>query len=228
MKREFTHSELDDNRSEDNRLSKRPKTDKYSQVPEDQGYYKQIHAGTEPETPLHPGTDLGFLDGRTATIVQWIKQCGSRDEPEMPQTPSSTTSTGTRRRTVKQLQRRRSQSPVKNIGGVQYRAMNMADANVFVDHFPEAPSEIQSRLDRVFGESSWHPDQQDLLKVLAEQYCSESRVLARNCAGENEWRSNLFLGLLQRLARLDAETLMLSASDKREFARSYSWSMNSF
>ena len=29
--------------------------------------------------------------------------------------------------------------------------MNMADANVFVDHFPEAPAEIEEQLVRVFG-----------------------------------------------------------------------------
>jgi hypothetical protein len=28
-------------------------------------------------------------------------------------------------------------------GHPQYWAMNMADANVFVDHFPEAPAEIE-------------------------------------------------------------------------------------
>jgi hypothetical protein len=53
------------------------------------------------------------------------------------------------------------------------------------------------------------------LKELAKQYCEECRVLAKKCAGENEWRSNLFLSL-QQLSRLDTEVLMLSASEKRE------------
>ena len=52
------------------------------------------------------------------------------------------------------------------------------------------------------------------------QYCEELRVLAKKCAGENEWRSHLFLGLLQPLDRLEPEILMLSASEKREFAAS--------
>jgi hypothetical protein len=45
-------------------------------------------------------------------------------------------------------------------------------------------------------------------------------VLAKKCAGENEWRSQLFLGLLQPLSRLGPEILMLNASEKREFAAS--------
>jgi hypothetical protein len=43
-------------------------------------------------------------------------------------------------------------------------------------------------------------------------------VLAKKCAGENEWRSHLFLGLLQPLNRLEPEILMLSASEKREYS----------
>ena len=96
--------------------------------------------------------------------------------------------------------------------------MNMADANVFVDHFPEAPAEIEEQLVRVFGGTMWTDGQQRVIEELTRQYCEESRVLAKKCAGENEWRSHLFLGLLQPLNRLEPEILMLSASEKREYS----------
>ena len=96
--------------------------------------------------------------------------------------------------------------------------MNMADANVFVDHFPEAPAEIEEQLVRVFGGTMWTDGQQRVIEELTRQYCEESRVLAKKCAGENEWRSHLFLGLLQPLNRLEPEILMFSAFKKREYS----------
>ena len=63
----------------------------------------------------------------------------------------------------------------------------------------------------------WTDGQQRVVEELTRQYCEESRVLAKKCAGENEWRSHLFLGLLQPLNRLEPEILMLSASEKREY-----------
>jgi hypothetical protein len=98
--------------------------------------------------------------------------------------------------------------------------MNMADANMFVVHFPEAPATIDVRLGRVFGGATWAASQRAAIEELMGQYCKQSRVLAKKCAGENEWRSQLFLGLLQPLSRLEPEILMLSASETREFVPS--------
>ncbi|KAF2787050.1 hypothetical protein K505DRAFT_258535 [Melanomma pulvis-pyrius CBS 109.77] len=125
-------------------------------------------------------------------------------------TPSVTRSRGNRRRTAKLVQRQRSSSPVKKANSPQYRAINMADANVFVDHFPEAPATIDEQLGRVFGGATWAASQWAAIEELARQYCEISRVLAKKGAGVNEWRSQLFLGLLQPLSRYEPEILMLT------------------
>lgn len=90
----------------------------------------------------------------------------------------------------------------------------MADANVFVDHFPEAPAQVEAQLNQIFAPQPWTEHRKKLIETLTNQYCEECRVLAKKCAGENEWRGNLFLGLLQPLVRLDPEIMMLSASEK--------------
>ncbi|KAF1363887.1 hypothetical protein EJ07DRAFT_172799 [Lizonia empirigonia] len=182
------------------------------------------HNLTEP-SHLHCATGSKSQEEWTAdcaqSVLQWADKCESSDELEMPPlpTPSVTSSRGTRRRTAKLIQRQRSSSPVKKANSPQYRAINMADANVFVDHFPEAPATIDEQLGRVFG-GVWAANQRGAVEELARQYCEESRVLAKKCAGENEWRSQLFLGLLQPLNRLGPEILMLNASEKRESAAS--------
>ncbi|KAF2257908.1 hypothetical protein CC78DRAFT_549542 [Lojkania enalia] len=150
------------------------------------------------------------------SVEQWADKCKTEDKIEMPPspTPSSLSWRGNRRRTAKLAQRQRSSSPVKKANNPQYRAMNMADANLFVDHLPEAPAEVETQLRRVFGDTTLLAKHKRAIDRLAIQYCEESRVLAKKCAGENEWRSHLFLGLLQPLERLEPDTLMLSASEK--------------
>lgn len=193
--------------------------------------FKRRRSDTPPLTQetfgkLHCTTESKSLEEWTAdyaqSVLRWADKCESGDELEMPPSPTSsvTPSRGNRRRTAKLVQRQRSSSPVKKTSSPQYRAMNMADANVFVDHFPEAPATIDEQLGRVFGGATWAANQRGAIEELARQYCEESRVLAKKCAGENEWRSQLFLGLLQPLSRLEPEILMLSASEKREFAAS--------
>lgn len=151
-------------------------------------------------------------------IQLWADKCENQNEIEMPpsSSPSSMSWRGNRRRTAKLAQRQRSSSPMKKAGSPQYRAMNMADANIFVDYFPDAPTEVETQLGQIFGDTTWL-GKQGTIGGLAKQYCEESRVLAKKCAGESEWRSHLFLGLLQPLERLEPDTLMLSASEKRKF-----------
>lgn len=175
---------------------------------------------------LHCATESESLEewaaSRAQSIQRWADECESDDKLEMPPspTPSAMSSRGQRRRTAKIVQRQRSSSPVKKANSPQYRAMNMADANVFVDYFPEAPTKIEAQLRRVFDRATWADKQWEAIEELTMQYCEESRVLAKKCAGENEWRSHLYLGLLQPLSRLEPEILMLSASEKRELAAS--------
>ncbi|RFU31547.1 hypothetical protein B7463_g4790, partial [Scytalidium lignicola] len=158
--------------------------------------------------------DSEFVDDK----IRPNKHYGGGLQQRMPPLPSPSATAsrgrGNRRRSAKLVQRQCSQSSVKNANGPQYRAMNMADANVFVDHFPEAPIEIEEQLVLVFDRPTCIESQQGVIEALTTHYCEESRVLAKKCAGENEWRSNLFHGLLQPLSRLEGENLMLSASER--------------
>ncbi|KAL5121059.1 hypothetical protein ACEQ8H_000909 [Pleosporales sp. CAS-2024a] len=202
MKREHTHINPEDKTFTDAQQPKRLKKDPS---------YEDI--GSKEAVP-HPRTNPRNLSREsTKAIESWIQLCASSAESDMPQTPSSTSSQGPLRRALKQLQRQRSQSPVKNINAVQYRETNMADANVFVDHYHDPPPEVDARLKRIFAEAVPSAEQLKLLNTLSEQYCTDCRVLAKKCAGENEWRSNLFLNLLQ-LTKPDSEVFMLSASEK--------------
>lgn len=152
------------------------------------------------------------------SVEQWADKRKTENKFEMPPspTPSSLSWRGNRRRTAKLAQRQRSSSPVQKANSPQYRAMNMADANLFVDHLPEVPAEVETQLRRVFGDTTLLAKHERAIDRLARHYCEESRVLAKKCAGESEWRSHLFLGLLQPLERLEPDTLMLSASEKRK------------
>jgi hypothetical protein len=57
--------------------------------------------------------------------------------------------------------------------------MNMADVNVFVDYFPEAPAEIKEHLIRVFSGTIWTDGQQRVIEELTRQYCEESRGVGK-------------------------------------------------
>ncbi|KAH8724208.1 hypothetical protein GQ44DRAFT_709292 [Phaeosphaeriaceae sp. PMI808] len=106
----------------------------------------KLHCATEPES----------LEERAQSVQRWADKCesGKFEMPPSP-TPSITPSRGNRRRTAKLVQGQRSSSPAKKANSPRYRAMNMADANVFVDHFPEAPATIDEQLGCVFGGATW-------------------------------------------------------------------------
>lgn len=95
----------------------------------------------------------------------------------------------------------------------------MWEANVFVDHFPDAPAAVDKQTEGIFGRNNWTSSYHGVIEQLARQFCEESRELAKQCAGENEWRF-LLLGLLKPLHRLAPDILMLTASEKREFTSS--------
>jgi hypothetical protein len=182
------------------------------------------------DTPPLTQESLNEFNRRTESnllaqiIKQWADDCDSNglelDMPPQP-TPSITPSGSGRRRAAKLVQRQRSQSPVKKANSPQYRAMNMADANVFVDHLPDPPPAIEEQLGYILGSNPWLDSQRGTIEELATQYCEKSRLLAKRCAGENEWRSQLSLGLLQPLIGLELDNiLVLSASEKRGSAPS--------
>jgi hypothetical protein len=49
--------------------------------------------------------------------------------------------------------------------------MNMADASVFIDHFPETPVTIDEQLGRIFDGVTWAGSQRGAVEELARQYC---------------------------------------------------------
>lgn len=172
--------------------------------------------------------------GSTQSIEQWASNCDSCSEPDMalPQTPSVTSSDSAQRRVSKlSYRRQRSQSPSKK-SSTQYRVRNMADASIFVDHFPKPPSDVEDQLKHIFEVSilehigrpcSSHHDLsgvsavQNKIEELAEKYCHMSRQAAKDCAGEGAWKSHLS-GLVEPMRSLWPEIIALSQSEKRRFA----------
>ena len=172
----------------------------------------------------------------TQSIEQWASNCYTCSEPEMVpiQTPSVTSNdSGLRRASKVGYRRQRSQSPTKKTS-TQYRSRNMADASVFVDHFPEPPSDVEDQLKHIFGISmlgdignifpSPNPSGalaiQTAVRELAERYCHKSRQMAKDCAGEGQWKSYLLTGLVEPMQELWPDIVKLSASEKRRSANS--------
>ncbi|KAF2734296.1 hypothetical protein EJ04DRAFT_467030 [Polyplosphaeria fusca] len=142
------------------------------------------------------------------------------------QAPSIVSNDSSQRRASKvSYRRQRSQSPTEK-SSTQYRSRNIADANVFVDQTPEPPLDVMELLMHIFGVSVLedigrasydHSTSRSLViqnktDELAEKYCSKSRQMAKDCAGEGEWKSHLLTGLMEPISELLSETLKLSAS----------------
>lgn len=149
-----------------------------------------------------------------------------------PPTPSVTPNDSRQRRASKLAYRQpRSQSPTKKTT-TQYRSRNMADANVFVDHFPDPPADVEDQLKHTFGitllddigqaplidDLSNSSAIRSMIAELAVKYCHQSRQMAKDCAGEGEWKGYLLSGLVRPLQALWPNTLKLSASEKRRLA----------
>lgn len=95
----------------------------------------------------------------------------------------------------------------------------MADANIFVDHMPEPPPDVADQLKRVFGVASLEDIGKALhdtpSEMIAERYCRQSRQMARDCAGDREWKSCLLSYLMDPIQELWPEIVKLSASKER-------------
>lgn len=106
----------------------------------------------------------------------------------------------------------------------------MADANVFVDHLPEPPSDVEDQLKQIFEvsvledigkvSSSQQPIEagKHNLAELAERYCHKSRQMAKDGVGEGQWKSYLLTGLVEPIQELWPDVLKLSVSEKRRYA----------
>lgn len=189
-----------------------------------------------PQTLQAHSSQTSALQGHTQFIEQWVNDCDSYGEAEMapPQTPSVISNESGQRRTSKlNYRRQRSQSPSKKTSP-QYRSRNMADASVFIDHFPEPPQDVDDQLKHIFdvsvlediGKTSFSCDlyatlaAQNRVGELSERYCHKSRQMAKDCAGEGQWKSCLLSGLVEPIQELWPDVIKISASEKRRCTRS--------
>ena len=164
------------------------------------------------------------------SIEQWASNCDSCSQSEMA---TSITSNDSSQRRVSKLnyRRQRSQSPTKKTS-TQYRSRNMADASIFVDHFPEPPSDVENQIKNIFGVSALEnigqaPSDHSQVSAsaikndideFAKKYCHRSRQMAKDCVGEGQWKSCLLTGLVEPMQELWPEILKMSASEKRRSA----------
>lgn len=186
-----------------------------------------------PETLHTLSSESSAPQDLTQSIEQWASNCDSCSEAEMvpPQAPSVASNVSGQRRVSKlSYRRQRSQSPSKK-SSPQYRSRNMADASVFVDHFPEPPPDVEDQLKQIFevsmlediGKASFGQGLlgrsvvQNGAGELAERYCHKSRQMAKDCTGEGQWKSWLLTGLVEPMQELWPDIVKLSASEKRRF-----------
>jgi hypothetical protein len=161
--------------------------------------------------------------GSPQPIKEWINNCDRYTEAEMapPQTPSVTSNeSGPRRATKLSYRRQRSQSPNKRTGP-QYRTRNMADANIFIDHLPDPPPDVAAQLQHIFqgpADDIRRIPLSPRVEELAKRYCSKTRQLAKECAGEGQWKSSLLSGLAEPMQELWPDVVKLSAFEKRTFS----------
>lgn len=172
-------------------------------------------------------------------ILHWLDSCDASPEPlpaietmAEPPTPRSATLNlnGTGRRTARRPARARSHtsrtpSPSKKPTPQSYRRGNMRYACVYVDHFDQLPAAIDGEARRILGLQSWaelaqpdtqaqtQPETQARLAALAATYQAESRLNARECSLEGNWKSILFT-LMRNIALLAPGTLCLDMSEK--------------
>lgn len=172
-------------------------------------------------------------------ILHWLDGCDASPEPPpaietmaAPPTPRSATLNPNdgRRRTARRPARARTHtsrtpSPSKKPTPQSYRRGNMRYASVYVDHLDHLPPAIDGEVRRIFGlqslaelaqpdtQAQTQPETQARLAALAATYQAESRLNARECSLEGNWKSSIFT-LMRNIALLAPGTLCLDMSEK--------------
>ncbi|KAF1350505.1 hypothetical protein EJ07DRAFT_139040 [Lizonia empirigonia] len=150
----------------------------------------------------------------------------------VPPTPRSATlnlNDGGRRTATRPARARshtsRTPSPSKKPTPQSYRRGNMRYASVYIDHLDQLPPAIDGEALCILGLQSWaelaqpdtraqtQPETQARLAALAATYQAESRLNARECSLEGNWKSSLFT-LMRNIALLAPGTLCLDMSEK--------------
>jgi hypothetical protein len=168
-------------------------------------------------------------------ILNWLISCDASPGPSptaetmaAPPTPRSATHNlnDGGRRTARRSARARSHvsrtpSPVKKPTPQSYRRGNMRYAGLYVDHLDQLPPAIDDETRGIFGaelaqqdtQAQTQPEIQAHLAVLTATYQAESRLNARECALEGNWKNSLFT-LMRNIALLAPGTLCLNMSEK--------------
>ncbi|UPX12651.1 uncharacterized protein EKO05_0003192 [Ascochyta rabiei] len=173
-------------------------------------------------------------------ILQWLDSCDASPEPSpaietmaAPPTPRSAAtqnpSDGQRRAARRSVRARthtlRTPSPSKKPTPQSYRRGNMRYASVYVDHLDHLPPAVDVEVRRIFGlqslaelaqphtQANTQPETQARLAALAATYKAESRLNARECSLEGNWKGSIF-SLMRNLALLAPGTLCLNMSEK--------------
>lgn len=170
------------------------------------------------------------LRGDHESISQWVTDCDydyEHDPDTKPASPpldvemsQSGASASTRqRKKFAQRERQRSHSPSKD--SPQYRNLNMGNANVYVDQYPDAPESIARQVEALFSAEFAEENEKKTQRVeeLAREYQARCRAHAKgNTSGESVWRSE-FWSLMELLSMLWTNMLKLNMGEKRKWQR---------
>jgi hypothetical protein len=104
-------------------------------------------------------------------------------------------------------------------------------ALVFVERDPKLPTHIAIHVKRILGtdttrnaggqEGDEDTTRDALVAAFTKRYRDKCWLLVGDCTSEGEWRSSIYLDLIDPLSRLWSPVLKLSASKKRESTATY-------
>lgn len=175
-------------------------------------------------------------------ILHWLNSCDALPDPQLrlaiqnmtaPPTTRSTTlnlNNDRERRTARRHARvrphaSRTPSPSKKPTPQSYRCGNMQEVGVYVDRLGQLPPAVDGQARRIFALQSWNeeaqpeiegqtqPDTQAPLAALAARYQAESRLNARDCSLEGNWKISIAAAVRQ-IAGLAPGTLCTDSSEK--------------
>lgn len=175
-------------------------------------------------------------------ILHWLDSCDASPKPQppptiqtmaAPPTPRSTTlnlNNDRGRRTARRHARARphtsrTPNPSKKPTPQSYRCGNMQEVGIYVDRLGQLPPAIDGQARRIFGLQSWdeaaqpdieaqtQPGTQGPLAALAGVYQAESRLNARDCSLEGNWKISI-ASAVRHIAGLAPGTLCTDSSEK--------------
>lgn len=159
--------------------------------------------------------------GGATSVDLWAKSCSPNEEMEPTQQHPRLRAQIVRRAAA----RSRSSSPAKKppySATAEYRSVTMQLARVFVERELELPVNVAASVERILGirtatHVSGHNDEEDATAreatTLAETYRAQSKLLAKDCAGEVEWRIEI-RSILSSLSKRWSPVLRVLTAEK--------------